>query len=454
MGQQVSVETFASSADTDGFKYWTSFDPYPFKVGSRKMVYMGLLNGDGPLRGQKCVVKTVRDGAISRRDWFLETKRARVARQMAVHYNHIVPEHDYRVTFSCPIMAEIDTLSDCMCVNDVLGKPKKKWKESENVSIELYLKGRFENYEYGWVLPEELIVPEAFSHYTWCRSEGNLLVSNLQGISTSKGYHFTGPTVHSEEKEYGSSDLGFQGIKGFFMLHKCNHICKHWPRLGDGVDLRGWGEFIGMNRLPTAPPIQTQSPPPPPYMEEDTFFELPNQVVARDQEAMPYIQGQLVPDHTQTPRQTGHVSRGNGGFVIDWREQFMNQCMYGMSSGFDFPEPMQGEHFQNQMFGMQLMWIVKQMGYTSQSCPPPPYCLSDRPRREIQPRQNNPNAPALGRYRYMSVPRPLDYPDQTDQQGDDDDSDYFHDTEEKLPLLPPPYSEESVDPKYDSVTYL
>lgn len=274
MGQQVSVETFTSSTDADGNKYWTSFDPYPFKVGNKKLVYKGILNGSGPLKGQKCVVKSVRHGAISSRDWMLECNRSKMARDMATYYNKVVSREERQFTFNFPVMAEIDTMSDCLCINDVLGKPKKKWMDSEFVSMELYLRGQFDEFEYGWVPQADLADTEAFSHFTWFRSEGSMLVSNLQGVKTERAYHFTGPIIHSLEMEYGSSDLGYKGIKGFFKLHKCNRICQNWPRLADDVELRGCGTNIAVDqRCPSAPPLPSAFHfSPPPYEEKDCML--------------------------------------------------------------------------------------------------------------------------------------------------------------------------------------
>lgn len=440
MGQQVSVETFASTSDADGHQYWTSFDPYPFKIGSRKLSYMGIFNGSGPLAGQKCVVKTVRDGAIKPEDWLLESKGAKVAKTFANHFNKTRQNDELKVTFNTPIMAEIDTMSDCLCINDILGKPKKKWQNSEPVSIELYLKGKFEDYEYGWVSSSELLVPEAFSHFSWCRSEGSLLVSNLQGVKTSKAYHFTGPVVHSEMKEFGSSDQGHEGIKNFFKLHTCNHICKGWPRLGDGVNLSGWGEYmhnsVFVDRRPSAPfPPPYENYDPPSYSAVDDLNRNTVHECTRSRDSTV-----LIPSDRQHPpvsqRETGmhsrlcttstHEQRIGPGFVIDWRQEFMNLTFpYGQQLGHDNPA------FEN-VFEMQLLWFVKQMSYAfyPSLTPPPPYCrCTSRSEQERQLVQ-----------RHNPVNENNNWID-----GDDDDT---------KNLLPPEYTEQSVDPDLDFVTYL
>lgn len=449
MGQQVSVETFTSTKDSDGNKYWTSFDPYPFKVGSKKLVYMGILNGDGPLKGQKCVVKTVRNGAISRTDWVLESKRAKIARDIAICYNKLISRSNRKFTFNCPIMAEIDTMSDCLCINDILGKPKKKWKDSEYVSIELYLRGNFEEFEYGWVSPEELMEAEAFSHFSWCRSEGNMLVSNLQGIKTSLAYHLTGPVVHSEDMEFGSSDLGHSGIKSFFKLHRCNQICKQWPRLGDGVDLRGWGEYIAFGeRFPSAPPLPPDySFAPPPYSEAD--YVPGTDEVSEEDEHIPMEQEARIQRHEiqnaqiraecqrngqnfLTPRflQSGYRERAaqwqfrdGQALHINLQEEIVSQTM-SFDSYYGYNNPV----LQNEMLGMQLMSIVKQMRYAFYAAPPP-YCTCAQQRNGITQH---------GCTHISGV-------HDKEQLSEDEDANF---------LLPPPYTEESVDPELECITYL
>lgn len=478
MGQQVSVETFASSTDTDGNKYWTSFDPYPFKVGSKKLVFMGILNGDGPLKGQKCVVKTIRNGSISRQDWVLQSKRAQIARDMANCYNKVISRQNRKITFNCPVTAEIDTMSDCLCINDILGKPKKKWNNAEHVSIELYLRGKYEDFEYGWVPPADLLEPEAFSHFTWCRSEGTMLVSNLQGVKTSCAYHFTSPVIHSEDQKFGASDLGPKGIKGFFQLHKCNQICNQWPVLGDGVDLRGWGEYITMGqRCPTAPPLSMELQfAPPPYVENDSncvpysmddprSFERQSLPLTRANPANDDAERRGYHDRAQTELQPRNFSpvpfqrqnnggnlwntpyqqtvrqqraaqwqlTGNQGFVIDWREEFINQRMT-FDPQFDQDNPM----MQNEVLTMQLMWIVKQLSYTAITPPPEYNRFEPAPGRMITQQSD------FSRNWEPDISRSWE-PEKQCLSDDEDDMNY---------LLPPPYSEASVDPELECVTYL
>jgi len=77
----------------------------------------------------------------------------------------------------------------------------------------------------------------AFSHFTFVRSGGQLMVVDLQGalqISDSREETFllTDPAIHHRRKKsdrsrlYGRTDLGGQGMRAFFESHVCNGICR------------------------------------------------------------------------------------------------------------------------------------------------------------------------------------------------------------------------------------
>jgi hypothetical protein len=81
---------------------------------------------------------------------------------------------------------------------------------------------------------------EAFSHYTYHRSGGNLIVCDLQGryrhnrFNSSKSrFELTDVAVCSRRCSYGPTDLGEKGIDSFFHNHVCNQFCHvngRWQR--------------------------------------------------------------------------------------------------------------------------------------------------------------------------------------------------------------------------------
>jgi hypothetical protein len=95
----------------------------------------------------------------------------------------------------------------------------------------------------GWIadLGWESQAMEAFSHYTYHRSGGQLLVCDLQGryrynrYSKAKSrFELTDVAICSRQRRYGPTDLGEKGIETFFANHVCNRYChrndEQWAR--------------------------------------------------------------------------------------------------------------------------------------------------------------------------------------------------------------------------------
>ena len=68
---------------------------------------------------------------------------------------------------------------------------------------------------------------QAFSHYTWVKSEKTLVICDLQGIKSRFKLMLTDPAIHyTNILCHGSTNLGMKGILKFFQAHKCNDICR------------------------------------------------------------------------------------------------------------------------------------------------------------------------------------------------------------------------------------
>lgn len=67
---------------------------------------------------------------------------------------------------------------------------------------------------------------QAFSHYTWVKSDKRLVVCDIQGVKTRTGVLLTDPAIHDKNVLlYGATNLGMRGIQKFFKSHRCNEIC-------------------------------------------------------------------------------------------------------------------------------------------------------------------------------------------------------------------------------------
>jgi hypothetical protein len=99
------------------------------------------------------------------------------------------------------------------------------------VSLEPYICGTYVKYNgnSGWVnksVSQDRFsqIAQAFSHFTFERSQGRFLVCDLQGV----GCILTDPAIHTRDPErfkLTNTNYNDEGFKLFFLSHKCNAIC-------------------------------------------------------------------------------------------------------------------------------------------------------------------------------------------------------------------------------------
>jgi hypothetical protein len=87
----------------------------------------------------------------------------------------------------------------------------------------------------GWVDPDmgwQGEAMEAFTHYTYHKSGGSLIVCDLQGRYRHDRYkkdrcrfELTDTAICSRHRSYGPTDLAEKGIESFFARHHCNQFC-------------------------------------------------------------------------------------------------------------------------------------------------------------------------------------------------------------------------------------
>ncbi|CAF1194625.1 unnamed protein product [Adineta ricciae] len=99
-------------------------------------------------------------------------------------------------------------------------------------TIERFIDGSYKKFSNnaGYVNHEDPAVTlQAFSHWTYERTNGNMIVVDLQGIDIgdNQTYLLTDPCIHSTDlTRFGRTNLGKPGIKRFFETHVCNSICQ------------------------------------------------------------------------------------------------------------------------------------------------------------------------------------------------------------------------------------
>lgn len=76
---------------------------------------------------------------------------------------------------------------------------------------------------------------EAFAHFTYHLSNGELVLCSMDGIQDEDGFYLKTPVIHSRTQQYGSSDLGLKGILEVFSNHVCSDFCKDMTKPGEDL---------------------------------------------------------------------------------------------------------------------------------------------------------------------------------------------------------------------------
>ncbi|XP_011409522.1 PREDICTED: alpha-protein kinase vwkA-like [Amphimedon queenslandica] len=110
-----------------------------------------------------------------------------------------------------------------------------KVKVNEYTVLEDYLEGKYIKWcnNYGYVSTEARGVDQiltAFMHWSWIRSKGEEMVTDIQGVKNGNCYKLTDPAMLSINREYGVTDTGIEGMAMFFLIHQCSGPCKGLPK--------------------------------------------------------------------------------------------------------------------------------------------------------------------------------------------------------------------------------
>ncbi|CAE7224830.1 ak1, partial [Symbiodinium pilosum] len=91
------------------------------------------------------------------------------------------------------------------------------------MALEPWIPGKYAKYtSNAGHIAADSDVAQAFSHYTFQKSGGDVLVSDIQGVQTT----LTDPQIHSEDvNRFGRGNLRTKGMDMFFASHVCSDIC-------------------------------------------------------------------------------------------------------------------------------------------------------------------------------------------------------------------------------------
>lgn len=132
--------------------------------------------------------------------------------------------------------------------------------EDECMSLEPFIEGAYMKYNSNRGYVNKAVdcdsndAAQAFSHFTYERSRGLFLVTDMQGV----GNMLTDPAIQTKDTtrfQLSDTNINSEGFKFFFVSHKCNAVCtklglksnaqmlvsgsfefrEEWPRLDDTV---------------------------------------------------------------------------------------------------------------------------------------------------------------------------------------------------------------------------
>ncbi|KND91556.1 Alpha-protein kinase 1 [Tolypocladium ophioglossoides CBS 100239] len=161
----------------------------------------------------KFVLKSFKDPEESLANLVEDMRMQALCKAFALEFNGLVK-------FSQPI----DFITT-LCLED------KSHASKGNLSLEPFIEGEYVKYNSNgpYVLDDDdnpfNEIAQAFSHFTFERSWGHFLVTDLQGVGNS----FTDPAIQTLDPErfkLGPTNLNEEGFKFFFAMHTCKENCR------------------------------------------------------------------------------------------------------------------------------------------------------------------------------------------------------------------------------------
>lgn len=91
------------------------------------------------------------------------------------------------------------------------------------MALEPWIPGKYEKKtSNAGQIAKDSDLAQAFSHFTWDRTEGDIMVVDIQGVENT----LTDPQIHCQDIDrFGRGNLCCKGMDAFFLNHVCNDIC-------------------------------------------------------------------------------------------------------------------------------------------------------------------------------------------------------------------------------------
>lgn len=224
----------------DGYSWWASFEFYPLATGKSKTAFEAMMYIPNDFWSKTRSVVKVCNGGTGKED--LLRPEIRTSEIADDYWNKF-----RKFQFDCPVpkleivrplLAALDCVSILNPVYRFFKQYDKRLEEGEFVLLEPYIEGEFTSfiYSYGVVSSSCPDFLQAFCHFSYFESNGEFVISNLQGTSSEKKIVLSSPCIHSRDRSFGERDMGEKGMLDFFTHHRCSSICANWPKpISDGA---------------------------------------------------------------------------------------------------------------------------------------------------------------------------------------------------------------------------
>lgn len=215
----------------DGHRWWVSFEFYPFAVGETLTVFEGRMYNErgGYCSQSKATVKTLNNKIGSEDNLQPVVAVSEKARLLSQSFKKEFPKTK-TIKFVMPCLAEMDSISVFNTLFRYIKWYDKQLAETEHVLIEELIEGEFRTFiDSNGAICQESEFLNTFIHYSYVESNGDLVLSNIEGVESDTNMKLSAATIHSRNRTFGSRDQGVQGILNVFRNHECNNTCKTWP---------------------------------------------------------------------------------------------------------------------------------------------------------------------------------------------------------------------------------
>lgn len=214
------MERGVSDVNSDGTL--VTWDTRPFAEGALRHAYQGIMHTRGR-QSSKCVIKTFKQGLGRTAQESIKTKKTYSCSIQFANLFNSECSPSKKIEFPKPIFFNVSKNTG----NKEIFR-NMNLMQGDLIAAEPFIEGKYEkfNSNSGWNNGHDIC--QAFSHYTFIRSNNALVVCDLQGVECGDRYYLTDPAINSlENGQYGCTDLGVKGILQFFYNHRCNSICRN-----------------------------------------------------------------------------------------------------------------------------------------------------------------------------------------------------------------------------------